>query len=125
MAAIGSGWAETAWVEAAWVTEAWDDVPYVEPEPVLGGVKKRKIKYVDDDFFPWTQQKDDILEEFIEDIRPKKRPKLKLVKKTIDFDDTLQAERVDRELITELQRIETERKKRAKRHKAAIMLLLS
>ena len=126
MAAIGTGWAETAWIEAAWVAEAWDDVPYEAPSALTGGAPpKRKVKYVDKSFFPWVQPEDDILEDFIEEIKPKKRPKLKIVKRTPDFDDTLQAERLDRELVEELQRVEKERKKRARRHKAAIMLLLS
>ena len=90
-----------------------------------GAPPKRKVKYVDKSFFPWVQPEDDILEDFIEEIKPKKRPKLKIVKRTPDFDDTLQAERLDRELVEELQRVEKERKKRARRHKAAIMLLLS
>jgi len=95
-------------------------------EAALGGAPpKRKVKYVDKSFFPWVQPEDDILEDFIEEIKPKKRPKLKIVKRTPDFDDTLQAERLDRELVEELQRVEKERKKRARRHKAAIMLLLS
>jgi hypothetical protein len=129
VAAIGTGWAETAWIEAAWIAEAWDDEPYVAPVALTGGVKakKRTVKYVDKSFFPWTQpERDEIDNELLESLKPK-RPTLKIVKRAPqpDFDDTLQAERLDKELVDELKRIETERKKRAKRHKAAIMLLLS
>lgn len=125
--AIGTGWADGAWIDAGWVEEAWDDVPYEAPAALTGGVraKKRTIKYVDKSFFPWTQpEKDEIDKAFEETLKPK-RPKLRIVKAKPDFDSTLEAERLDRELVQELKRVEDERKKRAKRHKAAIMLLLS
>jgi len=92
----------------------------------LGGVKaKRRIKKVDRNFFPWTQQPDPIEEEFVKEL--KKRPKLKIVKRAPqpDFDSTLESERLDRELVEELQRIEKERKKQARRRKKIEMLLLS
>lgn len=97
-----------------------------EQEDIGGGVvAKRKIKRVDRNFFPWTQQPDPIEEEFVKEL--KKKPKLKIVKKAPqpDFDSTLEAERLDRELVEELKRVEKERKDRARRHKKAIMLLLS
>jgi len=91
----------------------------------LGGVKaKRRIKKVDRNFFPWTQQPDPIEEDFVKEL---KRPKLKIVKRAPqpDFDSTLESERLDRELVEELQRIEKERKKQASRRKKIEMLLLS
>ena len=93
----------------------------------LGGVRKRKTKRVGREFFPWSQPENDFIdEEVLESLKPK-RPKLRIVRKAEpDFDTSvLEPERIDRELVLELKRIETERKKRARRHKAAIMLLLS
>jgi len=83
-------------------------------EVALGGVRKRKIKPMPKHFFPW--EKKEI-----------KRPKLKIVKRAPqpDFDSTLSLERIDRELILELQKSEEIRKKRIRRRKTIEMLLLS
>jgi len=90
----------------------------------LGGVRKRKIKPMPKHFFPWEKEEDEYIEEIIKEI---KRPKLKIVKRAPqpDFDSTLSLERIDRELILELQKSEEIRKKRIRRRKTIEMLLLS
>jgi len=115
-----------SFASTAFSTSAFDGDAYSldgEAAAVLAGGVKRKIKPMPKGFMPWEKEEDDFIEEVIEEI---KRPKLRIVKKAQpDFDSTLEAERIDRELIAELQESERIRKKRIKRRKAIEMLLLS
>jgi len=94
-------------------------------EEVFGGIRKRKIKSMPKHFMPWEKEEDEYIEEIIEEIKAK--PKLKVVKRAPqpDFDSTLSLERIDRELVLELQESERIRKKRIRRRKTIEMLLLS
>lgn len=97
-----------------------------EAVTAAGGIRKIRVKKAPKGFFPWEQpENDEFIEEVIEEI--KKKPKLKIVKKTItpDFDEQLQLQKIDEELIAELQEAERRRIKRIRHRKAIEMLLLS
>jgi len=89
------------------------------------GKSKRRVRRVTTELLrPWeAPANDEIDEQIIEDI--KKPLKLKKRAPQPEFDDLLEPERLQRELVAELQRVEKERKKRYNRKKAIEMLLLS
>ena len=89
----------------------------VAVEALTGGVKSRKVKFLDVKS-PWTQDKDDWVDAEIKAAQPKRK---KLTLKTTPFEPA-----IDEAIRIEFERVDRERKeKRRKRRKAIEMLLLS